>query len=214
MKKEHEYSRERKALVDHLMCNGITDGSVLNAMENIPRHLFLEKHLWPEAYKDSALPVECGQTISQPYIVARMTMELCQGQALQKVLEVGTGTGYQAAILSQLVKEVYTIERIEALSLQAGRSLRALKIENVHQRYGDGFLGWKEHAPYQGIIVTAAPLEVPKLLMDQLDEGGRMIIPVGDLGAQVLMMITRNGNQFQKKFLEGVRFVPLLSGVR
>jgi len=211
---EYQYLIARKRLVEHLRQVGILDELVLAAIEKVPRHLFMEAGARYRAYEDTALAIECGQTISQPYIVAQMTSVLCRGSRLSSVLEIGTGSGYQAAILSLVADTVYTIERIEVLARQAKHRFEALGFNNIQVRYGDGYQGWPESAPYPAMIVTAAPTEVPQTLLDQLAEGGRMIIPVGALGFQELMLITRHQDRFDRKLLEEVRFVPLLPGIR
>lgn len=214
MKETNQYIAERQKLATHLRLIGIKDEMILKAIENTPRHLFLTKDLQDQAYEDTALPIECDQTISQPYIVASMTSILCQGKHLSSVLEIGTGTGYQAAILSQCVDTVYSIERIEALALEAAHRLPLLGYTNVQVKLDDGALGWSEYAPFEGIMVTAAAPEVPKALLDQLQEGGRLIMPVGNAENQQLILIKRVGKVFHQTHVEDVRFVPLLSGVR
>jgi protein-L-isoaspartate(D-aspartate) O-methyltransferase len=210
---QHNYISARKRLVQQLREEGIQDELVLSAMEKIPRHLFMEQSNHYRAYEDTALPIEFGQTISQPYIVAQMTSALCRGKKLQAVLEIGTGSGYQAAVLSQIAEKVYTVERIEALAKQAAIRFEALGFNNIQVIYGDGYQGWVKAAPYPAIIVTAAPPEIPDPLLNQLDEGGRMVIPVGELGDQQLILVTRIQNHFHQKPLERVRFVPMVSSL-
>jgi protein-L-isoaspartate(D-aspartate) O-methyltransferase len=180
-------------------------------MREVPRHLFVDEALASRAYEDTALPIGSGQTISQPYVVARMTEVLLQG-APRKVLEIGTGCGYQTAILSRLVTEVYTIERIASLYEKARRHLAELQIHNVRLRHSDGYRGWPGAAPFDAILVAAAPPEVPEALLKQLAERGRLIIPVGSGSEQELKVITRKGDQFHHEVLERVVFVPMLSG--
>ncbi len=188
---------------------GIKDEKVLKAMRKVPRHLFISKNMKPYAYNDEPLSIGEGQTISQPYIVAYMT-EVLQLKGEEKVLEVGTGSGYQAAILAEIAKEVYSIEVIEALSLHAQKVLKELKYTNIYFKIGDGSLGWKEHAPYDAIVVTAAPDKVPEALQEQLNIYGRMIIPVG-VTFQELVLIIREKKKYKKKKLLPVRFVPLIT---
>lgn len=209
-----KYTQARKQLTEYLRQGGIVNQAVLEAIEAVPRHIFMDPTLWDRAYEDTALPIECDQTISQPYIVAQMTSALCEKGRLSSVLEIGTGSGYQAAILSRLADIVYTIERVEALAIQARSRFEALGFSNIQVIYGDGYQGWIESAPYPAIIVTAAPERLPKRLLAQLIIGGRMVIPVGELGSQHLVLITRLENGFQHLFLEAVRFVPLLPGTR
>ena len=203
--------RTRERLISRLLAQGITDERVLGAMRTVPRHLFVDEALASRAYEDTALPIGSGQTISQPYVVARMTAALL-AVAPHKVLEVGSGCGYQTAILSLLVPEVYTIERLAALHQKARRNLAELRVGNVRLRHGDGYRGWPAAAPFDAILVTAAPPEVPAALLAQLADGGRLIIPVGAGSEQELRVITRNGNQFHHEVLERVVFVPMLSG--
>lgn len=188
---------------------GVSDERVLAAMESTLRHCFVREQDLRHAYADHPLPIGYGQTISQPYIVALMT-ELLALEPDDKVLEIGTGSGYQAAILSELVDEIYTVEIIKELADSAAERLAALGYENVTVRHADGYYGWEEHAPYDAIIVTAAPDHVPPPLVSQLEDGGRLIIPVGPQGGfQVLWQITRRGEQVEAKEITGVRFVPL-----
>ena len=203
--------RTRERLINRLVAQGITDKRVLDVMRNVPRHIFVDEALASRAYEDTALPIGSGQTISQPYVVARMT-EALMAVSPRWVLEVGSGCGYQTAILSLLVPEVFTIERIEALYQKAKRNLSELQLTNVRLRYGDGYLGWPASAPFDAILVAAAPPEIPEALLNQLAEGGRLIIPVGAGSEQELRLITRKGTQFHQKVLERVAFVPMLSG--
>jgi len=207
-------ARTRDRLVARLKEQGIRDARVLALIRSTPRHLFVDEALASRAYEDTALPIGLGQTISQPYIVARMTEALIAAGPLENVLEVGTGCGYQTAILASLVKRVYTVERIQALSQRARETLAAISIRNVFFRHTDGGWGWPQHAPYDGIVVTAAPEEVPKPLLEQLAVGGRMVIPVGPGGSQDLMLVTRrDAERYDREVLDKVVFVPLLGGL-
>ncbi|UCE22138.1 MAG: protein-L-isoaspartate(D-aspartate) O-methyltransferase [Candidatus Aminicenantes bacterium] len=188
---------------------GVKDEKVLAAMRKVPRHLFVPENMKFYAYQDEPLLIGEGQTISQPYIVAYMS-EALQLKGHERVLEVGTGSGYQAAILAEIVKEVFSVELLESLSLHAQDVLKKLSYKNIHFKIGDGTLGWKEHAPYDAIIVTAAPPKVPKALQDQLITGGRMVIPVGS-AFQELVLVTKEKRKFKKKKLLPVRFVPLIT---
>ncbi len=203
--------RTRNRLVNRLRDQGITDERVLDAMLEVPRHIFIDEALSHRAYEDSSLPIGFNQTISQPYIVARMTESLLANGPLQKVLEIGTGSGYQTAILSRLVGKIFTVERIQGLHDRAKQTLRRLDIRNVSFKYDDGNIGWPEQGPFDGIIVTAAPRHIPEELLQQLAVGGRMLIPVGD-SAQELKLIERSDNGFEEYKLEDVNFVPLLGG--
>jgi protein-L-isoaspartate(D-aspartate) O-methyltransferase len=204
-----EFLDERKQMVAHqLRARGISDRRVLEAFESIPRHLFMLEESRASAYADCAPRIGYGQTISQPYIVAYMTQWL-ELNGTERVLEVGTGSGYQAAILSRLVPEVHTIEFIPALAERAAHTLTELGITNVFIHIGDGSLGWSESAPYDAIIVTAAPPRVPKSLLEQLTDHGRMILPVGESGFQELELWQREGESFLHKALLAVAFVPL-----
>lgn len=205
--------RTRQRLVQRLQESGISNPMVLAAVAATPRHIFVDEALAHRAYEDTALPIGRGQTISQPFIVARMTELMLDAGPVKKVLEIGTGCGYQTAVLSQLVDEIYTIERIGALQEQAKERLQSMGVEGVFFRHGDGFQGWKEHAPFDAIIVTAAPMAVPQALFDQLAEGGRMIIPVGQhSGIQDLMLVEKRNGQKQVAMMDKVRFVPLQAG--
>jgi len=205
--------RTRDRLIQRLREAGIQNEQVLAVMRETPRHIFVDEALASRAYEDSSLPIGHGQTISQPYIVARMTEELLKGDTPHKVLEVGTGSGYQTAILAQLVPEVYTVERIATLLEQARQRLgRKLKLTNVRYKHSDGSWGWKQYAPYDGILVAAAPETVPLELCHQLAEGGRMVIPSGPNGQQQLRVYTREVDSLKETILETVSFVPLLMG--
>jgi protein-L-isoaspartate(D-aspartate) O-methyltransferase len=205
--------RTRDRLISRLTAMGIKSDAVLNIIRNTPRHIFVDEALASRAYENTALPIGFNQTISQPYIVARMTEALAEGVTLKKVLEVGTGCGYQTAILAQLADLVYSIERIEALLGRARETLRALKYRNIHLRHGDGNLGWPKHAPFDGVIVSAAPPGVPDTLLSQLTMNGRLVIPVGETGQQKLLLITRTETGYQEEELDLVSFVPMLEGV-
>lgn len=205
--------RTRDRLVARLREQGIRHAGVLEVMRNTPRHIFVDEALASRAYEDTALPIGHGQTISQPLTVARMTEVLITEQIPGKVLEVGTGSGYQAAVLAQLVARVFTVERIEALSLRARANLRLLNLRNVMLRYSDGSEGWVANAPYDAILVAAAPPEVPMALCQQLAIGGRLVIPVGKRGAQELLCVTRGASGFESRVLESASFVPLVGGL-
>ena len=205
--------RTRDRLVVRLQEQGIKNAQVLEAIRNTPRHLFVDEALAHRAYEDTPLPIGHNQTISQPYIVAHMTELLLEGGPLNKVLEIGTGSGYQTAILSSFADEIYSLERIKALQEKARKRLRQLKINNVLFRYADGTIGWPDKAPFDGILAAAAPAEVPEELLAQLAVGGRMLIPVGE-EKQKLYRITRTEEGFHKEFIEDVRFVPFRSGLR
>ncbi len=205
-------ARTRDRLVQRLREQGISSLAVLDRIRNVPRHIFVDEALGSRAYEDTALPIGFGQTISQPYIVARMTEALLEGGPLQKVLEVGTGCGYQTAVLSPLVERIYTIERIEPLLERAKERLKELGARNVRFRHGDGSAGWKTQAPFDGILVAAAPLVVPEALLKQLQVGGRLLVPVGPEGEQELVRFTRREDRIQRESLGPVAFVPLLGG--
>jgi len=205
-------ARTRDRLVQRLREQGIANLSVLERIRNVPRHIFVDEALGSRAYEGTALPIGYGQTISQPYIVARMTEALLQGGAAENVLEVGTGCGYQTAVLAPLVGRLYTIERIEPLLARARERLKELGIRNVRFRHGDGTLGWSAHAPYDGILVAAAPLTVPEALIGQLRVGGRLIVPIGPEGEQELVRFTRGEPRVERESLGPVAFVPLLGG--
>lgn len=207
-----EYAREQMIL--RLQRQGIKNPQVLAAMQTVPRHQFIEEAFASHAYNDYAMPIGQGQTISQPYIVAHMTELLLQQGRHDKVLEIGTGCGYQTAILAQLFKQVYSIERINSLSSKAKLRLSQLGIENAHCRYGDGYAGWFEHAPYPAILVTAAPEQIPVPLLDQLAIGGFLIVPVGkEKSNQQLLKIVRTRSHYEQHILDEVSFVPLREGI-
>lgn len=202
--------RTRQRLVRRLRQRGISHEAVLEVILNTPRHLFVEEALASRAYEDIALPIGFGQTISQPYIVARMTQALLEDRSPQKILEVGTGSAYQTAVLSRLAGQIYSIERIGKL-LERGRGrLQTLGLSNIRLRHGDGSMGWPENAPYDGIIVTAAPTELPAGLLEQLAPGGRLIAPVGVPAAQELVLIERSIGGLTQQVLGPVSFVPLV----
>ena len=204
--------RTRERMLVRLREQGIKDEVVLHAMGEIPRHIFVDDALSIRAYEDVALPIGYSQTISQPYIVARMTEILRNGKQLNKVLEIGTGCGYQTAVLSRVAKEVLSVERIRPLVMKARGHLRTLKCNNVKLDHADGSQGLNEYAPFDGIIVTAAASHVPQELLEQLAVGGRMVIPVGT-SAQVLHLIEKTATDYKQTKLEAVKFVPLLGGI-
>ncbi|OUS08113.1 protein-L-isoaspartate O-methyltransferase [Gammaproteobacteria bacterium 54_18_T64] len=206
--------RTRERLVQRLKDQGINDQKVLDVIRVTPRHLFLDEALSHRAYEDTALPIGHAQTISQPYIVALMTQILLSRGPLNRVLEIGTGSGYQAAVLAQLVGEVYSVERIKPLLIKARNLFRQLRLRNIVTAHSDGGVGWSENAPYDAIIATAAPEQVPDELLYQLAPGGLLVIPVGTGEHQELRVISRLGNsqKFEEEVIERVRFVPLLGG--
>ena len=204
--------RTRDRMINRLKEQGIANIELLNIMRELPRHLFMDEAMATRAYEDTALPIGHGQTISQPYIVARMTEVLLAGIQKKKVLEIGTGSGYQTAVLSRLVERVFSVERIEPLQNKARERFYQLKLNNIKLKYSDGTWGWDENGPYDGIIVTCAPEEVPRALLKQLSPGGRLVIPVGGSENQSLRVIDRNGMTFDETVLDDVSFVPLLSG--
>jgi len=204
--------RTRERLVQRLREQGISNEAVLDRIRTVPRHIFVDEALASRAYEDTALPIGFGQTISQPYIVARMSEALLEGGPLEKVLEVGTGCGYQTAVLSSLVGKIYTIERIEALLERAKLRIKELQLRNVRFKHGDGYEGWSLGAPYDGILVAAAPLSVPESLLAQLAVGGRLVMPVGGEGRQQLLRLTRTEEGVTREILGAVSFVPLQSG--
>ncbi len=205
--------RTRERLIARLCEAGITHPDVLRVMRELPRHLFVDEALASRAYEDSPLPIGHGQTISQPYTVARMTQTLLEHGPCDTVLEVGTGSGFQTAVLAALVRRVYSVERIASLQDCAQQRLRLLKVRNVRFLYGDGFLGWSDYAPYDGILVTAAPRGVPRVLADQLAPTGTLVLPMGEGDRQVLMRVIRTADGFEQLVLEPVSFVPLIAGV-
>jgi protein-L-isoaspartate(D-aspartate) O-methyltransferase len=205
-------ARTRERLVQRLKDNGIRNPTVLDRIRSVPRHLFVDEAIASRAYEDVALPIGFGQTISQPWIVARMTEALLEGGPLNDVLEIGTGCGYQTAVLAPLVGKIYSIERVAPLLERARERLKELGIKNVRFRHGDGGQGWLAHAPYDGILVAAAPHAIPDVLLEQLAPGGRMVVPIGAEGEQELMRITREDNRIKRERLGAVAFVPLVQG--
>jgi protein-L-isoaspartate(D-aspartate) O-methyltransferase len=214
--KQEKFMETRARLLSHQLKNeGISNPFVLEAIAQVPRHIFVPGDLQAQAYADHALPIGLGQTISQPFIVARMS-ELAMGnhRRLEKVLEIGTGSGYQAAVLANLADQVFTLERIESLYKSAKQRFMNIGYLNIQARYSDGYAGLPDHLPYDAIVVTAAAKEIPEALKSQLAEGGRLIIPVSDegTGQQQLILVKRHGNQFEKERLDAVVFVPMLEG--
>jgi protein-L-isoaspartate(D-aspartate) O-methyltransferase len=207
-------ARTRDRLIDRLKAEGITNAAVLERVRSVPRHLFVDEALASRAYEDTALPIGFGQTISQPYIVAAMTEALIEGggKKLTRVLEIGTGCGYQTAVLAPFVQHIYSVERIQPLVQRARAILSELRISNVSVRHADGWHGWRSQAPFQGILVAAAPEMVPPELYEQLDDGGRLVIPIGTKGRQTLLRVTRNGDEFKREELLPVSFVPFVEG--
>jgi len=206
------FEEQRIALIMELRREGIHDTRVLSAIERVPREAFVPEALKAQAYANVALPISSGQTISQPYVVAYMTQALELGER-SKVLEIGTGSGYQAAVLARLCRRVYTIERHRELLREAEKRFRTLGLHNITTRLGDGNKGWPEQAPFERIIVTAAAVEVPRTLCQQLSDGGAMIIPVGDRSGQEIWRIRRQADAFETDRLLPVRFVPLVEGL-
>lgn len=206
-------ARTRERLIQRLTEQGIRDQRVLDRIRNVPRHLFVDEALSSRAYEDTALPIGHGQTISQPYVVARMTEAITVGGTPEKVLEIGTGCGYQTAVLAPLVGRLYSIERIGPLLDRAKLRIKELGIRNVKFKHADGAEGWKSLAPFDAILVAAAPHAVPKALLEQLREGGRLVAPVGPEGQQELLRLTRRGDQYVRERLGFVSFVPLVGGV-
>ena len=207
-------ARTRERLIERLKAEGITNMAVLERMRAVPRHLFVDEALASRAYEDTALPIGFGQTISQPYIVAAMTAALIDGLAKKptRVLEIGTGCGYQTAVLAPFVQHIYSVERIAPLLQRARTILAELKISNVSLRHADGWHGWRSQAPFQAILAAAAPEIVPPELLEQLDDGGRLIIPIGTRGQQTLLRVTRVGDELRREELLPVSFVPFVEG--
>ncbi len=204
-----KYERDRKRMVkEQIERRGLHDPRLLAALESVPRHLFVPAEYRYSAYDDCPLPIGFGQTISQPYIVALMT-DLLKLKGDERVLEVGAGSGYQAAILGMMTEEVHTVEYVSELASRADKLLRELGMDNVHCHFGDGSLGWPEAAPYQGILVAAAAPQTPKVLLEQLEDGGRLVLPVGGRGMQNLEVWERKGDEFESKTITAVAFVPL-----
>ena len=206
------YEAQKIRLIMDLRRQGISDNDVLSAVERVPREMFVPEAMRAEAYENIPLPISQGQTISQPFIVAYMTQALCLGER-NRILEIGTGSGYQAAVLAQLSRRVCTVERYRTLLRQAEACFEALKLHNITTRLGDGGKGWPELAPFARIIVTAAAPAMPQCLAEQLDDGGIMVVPVGTSGEQVLYRITRQGQELKEERLLDVRFVPLVEGM-
>ncbi|MHB8110187.1 MAG: protein-L-isoaspartate(D-aspartate) O-methyltransferase [Syntrophorhabdaceae bacterium] len=208
---KNQYQSKRQLMVEtQIIPRGIKDRRVINAMLNVPRHLFVDEALWPEAYEDHPLPIGEKQTISQPYIVALMS-ELLQLKGTEKVLEIGTGSGYQCAVLAELADQVFSIERIHSIAKRARKIFDQLNYSNIIIHIGDGTLGWKEHSPYDGIIVTAAAPHPPKALLEQLAIGGRLVIPIGDEFTQNLFVFTREDEKnYTEEDYGGCRFVKLI----
>lgn len=205
--------RARDRLIERLIADGIRDRRVLDVMRQLPRHLFIDEALASRAYEDTALPIGHGQTISQPWVVARMTEALIEAHLPRRVLEVGTGSGYQCAVLAQLVEQVYTVERIDEILRNARRRLRKVAIDNVRSRHADGRLGWAEEAPFDAIILTAAGTELEEILLDQLAPDGCLIAPIGPAGKQTLLRVSAGADGWVRESLGAVSFVPLLGGV-
>jgi protein-L-isoaspartate(D-aspartate) O-methyltransferase len=204
--------RTRERLLGRLMDQGITSMEVLDVMRSTPRHIFLDEALSHRAYEDVALPIGHNQTISQPYVVARMTEAIVKSGSVSRVLEIGTGCGYQTAIIARLADRVFTVERIKPLLERARKNLRTLGLRNIEFKHDDGSLGWEQRGPFDAIITTAAPQRVPEELLQQLNDGGRLVIPVGGDESQELRLIQRHGDEIEERVLEMVRFVPLLFG--
>lgn len=207
--------RTRERLINRLLEQGITNRQVLDVIRMTPRHIFLDEALSHRAYEDTALPIGFSQTLSQPYIVAKMTEILLSAGPLKKVLEIGTGSGYQATVLAQLVDQVYTVERIEPLLIKAKKRFRTLGLGNISANLSDGSFGWADQAPYNGIIATAAPQSIPQGLLDQLAPDGILVIPVGAGDTQSLCIVRRvaASDDFEQQVIEQVKFVPLLGGL-
>lgn len=203
--------RTRARLIERLRAQGIKDEVVLAAMNAVPRHIFIDEALASRAYDDVSLPIGFGQTISQPYVVARMIEILRNGQPLNRVLEIGTGCGYQAAVLAQVAQQVYSVERVQPLFERAQENLHELHTHNITLRYTDGNMGWSDSAPFDGIIMAAAATHIPAALLQQMSVGGRMVLPLG-AHEQFLCLIERDENGYHETRMESVRFVPLLMG--
>ncbi len=206
--------RTRERLVRTLYAAGIRNQQVLDLIRTLPRHLFVDEAIASRAYENTPLPIGQGQTISQPYIVARMTEALLENGPLNTALEIGTGSGYQTAVLAALAKRVYSVERVQSLLTQARLRMRHLKLRNIRFKHGDGGLGLQEYAPYSGILVTAAPRGIPRPLINQLAVGGCMVLPIGTRDEQALVRVVRTSTGYEHEMLERVSFVPLLGGTR
>lgn len=207
----NQFARSGVKLAQLLKTLGINNDVVLNAISDVPRHIFVEQTLAHKAYENTALPIGQGQTISQPYTVAKMTQMLVEHGVTTNILEVGTGSGYQASILGKIFDKIYSVERIRALQFAAKKRLQMLDIYNIQMKHGDGWNGWQSKAPFDAIIVTAAPSSVPEQLKMQLADGGILVLPVGT-EQQTLVSIVRNGDEFVEKRWESVKFVPLVAG--
>lgn len=205
--------RARDRLVQQLRDMGVRDPRVLESIRTTPRHIFVDEALGSRAYENSALPIGHGQTISQPYIVARMTESLVASGPMDRVLEIGAGCGYQTVILAQFAKRVFSIERIGALVERLRDRTRALGYPNIRIKHADGGIGWREHSPYDAILAAAAPIEIPPALREQLRLGGRLVIPVGEAGKQRLVLVTRTSVGYTEQHLEWVSFVPMMEGL-
>ncbi len=203
--------RSGELLAQKLQAEGISNPQVIAAIANSPRHIFIPEILAHKAYDNTALPIGQGQTISQPYIVAKMSELLLAEGRPSSILEIGTGSGYQTSILAQLTDKVFSVERIKSLQFQAKRCLRAMDLHNISMKHGDGWQGWASKTPFDAIIVTAGAASVPKALLEQLVDGGRLVIPVGEQ-TQILKIITRTGDSYSEQQVEAVRFVPLVPG--
>ncbi|ERP92436.1 protein-L-isoaspartate O-methyltransferase [Alcanivorax sp. P2S70] len=206
-------ARTRDRLVQRLRDAGIQDERILDTIRNTPRHLFIEEALAHQAYDDTALPIGHGQTISQPWVVARMTELLMAGDRRRKILEIGTGCGYQTAVLAPYCDELYSVERIRPLQDQARKRLLRLGLAKVQLKHADGGFGWKSEAPFDGILAACARADIPRELLDQLADGGRLVMPVGDDRKQILTVVDRDGDEFHRQSLDAVRFVPFQRGV-
>jgi len=205
------YARSAEALVEQLKVSGVQDKKVLQVIKDTPRHLFIDDVLKHKAYENTALPIGNGQTISQPFIVAKMTEILRQVGVKGKVLEIGTGSGYQSAVLAQVFEQVFSVERIKSLQWQAKRRLHQLDLYNVFMKHGDGWQGWQTKGPFSGIIVTAAAKSLPQALLEQLEDDGALLVPIGE-EEQILTLVVRKGEQFIEHKMAPVRFVPLIAG--
>ena len=205
--------RARDRLATALIEMGIQSEPILDVIRKIPRHFFIDEALASRAYENTALPIGFNQTISQPYIVAKMTEVLVKNKELENVLEIGTGCGYQTVVMAQFAKYVYTVERIDGLLIRARERFQKLNCNNIRTKHSDGNIGWPAHGPYDGIIVAAAPVGVPKALVEQLAMDGRLVIPVGKPGKQKLLLITRTEYDYTEQYIDSVSFVPMLAGV-
>ena len=205
--------RARDRLATALIAMGIQSKPILDVIRKIPRHFFIDEALASRAYENTALPIGFNQTISQPYIVAKMTEVLVKNKELENVLEIGTGCGYQTVVMAQFAKYVYTVERIDGLLIRARERFQKLNCNNIRTKHSDGNIGWPAHGPYDGIIVAAAPVGVPKALVEQLAMDGRLVIPVGKPGKQKLLLITRTEYDYTEQYIDSVSFVPMLAGV-